>query len=595
MRRFAALAWLGLGLALPLFAQAAQPAIVYEWVMADLGADAFTANPPLRVSQRYIDLSILPPGDRRRTAAALSWLLNCYNRNGQIVRLRPVVDDYSVVAFALSDLADSEESYRQLWQAWEAAVLQDYVYHLAFVEAVTPPAAPAPKPPARNGKQASDDEPPAPADTAPAEPKTRRRIIDGGWVNPETAAAIRELTDDSLRTLRPTGVVLRCDSFLELSSTPPLYHQFADIPDSRSAWFERAGVTAETIQKRRAIVGAHLAISEVTGAPRVIAQLTTVYGSSLYLTLDNPAENIQPDNEPARYPLDVIDQTYNALLGVQGKDVNFRWVAEEHLALNKCDHLLGALFNAAGVRQDAAPQNIARDKFNIRDGVLRPLISCVGCHAQHSPRDQWVNPFADSLLLLNKTPLGRLTTFKQSDAIRLAEFHNERRVQLQAAFDRDRFFKATEESTADYQVPVEGQPVGMTPAQVSELLTDMLQQWSYLPQARDQFAIELGLEHPAEFVAAMLTPIVEPKTGGQIPQQDPTILWLCQPLADGQPQPAVLRSQLRSCYHDAALRLVQYQINNAAKEGGAAAPLKALTVPDDMASRAALPTTQARN
>ena len=181
-----------------------------------------------------------------------------------------------------------------------------------------------------------------------------------------------------------------------------------------------------------------------------------------------------------------------------------------------------ALFNAAGRRQDAVPDRVAKDTSDpLGDGIVVPLVSCIRCH-----REAGLRPFVDDQTRLLA---GRVDLYSYDPDIveRAVEFYDEPRLQRQMQFDRQTYADAVRRATS-----------GMKADEVADALAEVVRKHAYLPVTIEQAAREVGLE-PAEFRNALSA------------TRDPVILLLLE----GR---AVLRGQWESSFAEAALAAASF-------------------------------------
>ena len=322
---------------------------------------------------------------------------------------------------------------------------------------------------------------------------------DGGWVDLQAAARLRAAT-------RSAGALLRADYFVTQATIPPRYYEFAGVPESESEFLKSLGVDQKVIDRLRANAGANLIISGVTAKPRRIVWSQGPLGG-VYSTLD--VERVDAPHDPLRRPISVAG-------------LEFQYDVSEWFAVAPNGLWRTALFNAAGRRQNAVPDRVAKDTSDpLGDGIVVPLVSCIRCH-----REAGLRPFADDQTRLLAGGVD-LYSYDPDIVQRAVEFYDEPRLQRQMQFDRQTYADAVRRATS-----------GMKPEEVADALAEVVRNHSYLPVTIEQAAREVGLTLTEFRIALAAT-------------RDPVILLLLE----GRP---VLRGQWESSFAEAALAAASF-------------------------------------
>jgi hypothetical protein len=232
-------------------------------------------------------------------------------------------------------------------------------------------------------------------------------------------------------------------------------------------------------------------------------------------------QQVDAERDPLRRPVSVTP-TRRASEGGAKFDIAFRFDASEWFAVAPNGLWRTALFDAAGKRQDAVPDRVAKDTSDSHgDGIVVPMLSCIRCH-----RESGLRPFSDDQTRLLA---GRVDLFSDDPRIvqRAAEFYDEPRLQRQMKFDRE-----------TYAASVDRVSAGTKPDDIADRLAATVRNYAYLPVTLEIAAREVGLSHEI-FRSAMFT------------TQDPIILTLLE----GRP---VLRGQWDSSFAEAAIRAASF-------------------------------------
>lgn len=333
---------------------------------------------------RYLSVYNIPPGERGDVMAAVSYTLNAVSRGPVIVRPR-WVEGSNLIRWSLLNYAPRADDLTAFSAAYEGLVSEDPYWHLR-TEVLDP----------ETGKQ-------------------QTVFTDGGWVGLDTAAELRNRTGSA-------GAVLRADWFVARVNAPPHYYRFADVPETRQAFFDALGVDVDVIDRIGADQGANLFHSGVTHKVRRIVRRQGPLGGA-WETFDVAAST--PERDPFRNPFE------------------FTYDAGEHIAARANGLHIFALYDSAGRRADTVPDVIAKDDSDPHgDGVLIPMISCVRCHVGCEGLHSFPN---DQRRLLEA--VARLAAETPEQAFRLEQFYRDRRLERQLPRDREDYAAAVEQAT----------------------------------------------------------------------------------------------------------------------------------------------------
>lgn len=404
---------------------------------------------------RYLSLFAWPSEQWPEGAAVASFVLNSVSRQSILVRPHAVPgSEGRLLRLSLAD-------YGLPAEVWEAVAGEDPYFHLR---------------------------------TQVLDPATKKPITvytDGGWLDLNRAALLRERT-------RSSGALLRADYFLARASTTSnggVYYQLAGVPPREADFYEQLGIDLKTIGRLEADIGANLIRSGVTRKVRRVARRQGPLGGA-WITYD--VERSTAERDPLRNPF------------------AFEFDASEHIAAKANGLHLFALYNRQGQRQDAVPDRVAKDSADPHgDGIIVPLVSCVRCHVEDGLRPV----FNDQQRLL----AGRvdLVTENPRDARRLASFYS---ADLERRRRRD---------GDDYAQAVRTATGGMSSAEVAAALARLYGGYADALVTPEQAARELGIV-PAELPARLAA------------SDDAVILALCEGLA-------VQRQQWEAAFAQAAL------------------------------------------
>lgn len=309
------------------------------------------------VDTRYLTLYALPVERWADAAAVVSFVLNSVSRAAVVVRPQFVPGtDGRLLRLSLKD-------YGLPAEAWESIAGGDPYFHIKTTV------------------------------LDPHTGQTKTVYSDGGWLDLETAAALRGLTHSG-------GAVLRADHFIARAASTSrggVYYELANVPATEAEFYQQLGIEVRTIDRLQADAGANLIRSGVTRKVRRIVRRQGPLGGA-WLTYDVQASTAERD--PLRNPF------------------AFEFDASEHIAAKANGLHLFALYDRRGKRQASVPDKIAKDASDVHgDGVIVPLVSCVRCHVEDGLR-----PFVnDQRRLL--AGVADLFTEKPRDAQRLAAFY----------------------------------------------------------------------------------------------------------------------------------------------------------------------------
>ncbi len=371
-----------------------------------------------RATTRYVTLYNLPAQQRPAAAAALSYLLNAVSHSPTIVRPTAIDDEQRLWRFDL-------RYYGLSAAQWESLTSRDEPYfHLLA--------------PRRQAGGAADDE--------------LTVSIAGGWIDPEHAATLRTLSGSD-------AAIVRADWLVAQLSVPPLYYQLADVAETRDEWYANLGVEPRLVVHLGANHGANILRSGVTRQVRRVSRWQGTLGG-VWQTYDVSSSG--PGKDPFR------DPTFDG----QG----FQFEASEMIAAKANGLHLFALYDAAGRRQDAVPDRIAKDDSDPHgDGIIVPLLSCVRCHIEDGLRPVQ----NDQRILLSRG----VELYAKSPALaqQLAEFYGNPKFDRDLARDRQ-----------DYAAAVE-RACGLSPAELAVSLARVYRNYVYELVAPDVAARELGV------------------------------------------------------------------------------------------------------
>lgn len=239
-----------------------------------------------------------------------------------------------------------------------------------------------------------------------ADPKTGKVSVvftDAPHVDLTAAAELRAMTGSA-------AGILRADWFVAKASQPPHYYKLAAIPSDIGGWYKAIGIDTKTIVELQANRGANLFRREPTQKPGRISRYAGPLGA-VWQTFDGREDD--PDKDPFRNPT------------FRGK-----FDAMETIAARPNGLLSYGLYDDKGQRQDAAPDDIAKDHSDpAGDGRLVAMLSCVRCHTTEGYRG-----FSDDLTALANSGVDLHLSAK--DAAQLAAFYG-KQEQLAKEMRRD--------------------------------------------------------------------------------------------------------------------------------------------------------------
>jgi hypothetical protein len=390
----------------------ATPADEVRAALADLRMVAAVDRP----TTRYVTLHAAPPEEWDNTTAAVSYVLNAVSRSPAIVRPIPLCGG----RLLRIDL----RVYGLPADVWELLVADGEPY-FHITTKVLPPG---------------------------AKRKTQTVFTDGGWVDLAAAAELRALSHS-------TGAIVRADWFVTKVSQPPHYYRFAAVSEDRDGWYRDLGIDPAAIVRLRANRGANIIRSGVTRHVRRVSRWQGPFGGA-WQTYD--VSESRPGRDPIRAP-------------VPG-DANFKPEAGELIAAKANGLHLFGLYDAAGRRQDAVPDIVAKDDSDPHgDGVIRPLLSCVRCHVEDGLR----SIRNDQRALLQRG----VVLFAESPdlASQLAEFYTNPKFDRDLGRDREDYAAAVERAT------------GLDGPSAAAALAAVVRAYQYNLVTPEQAARELGL------------------------------------------------------------------------------------------------------
>ncbi|MGC3972370.1 MAG: hypothetical protein QM775_35020 [Pirellulales bacterium] len=210
------------------------------------------------------------------------------------------------------------------------------------------------------------------------------------------------------------------------------------MPQTEDEFFTSLGLDVATIGNLRADAGANLIRSLVTFKPRRVVRRQGPLGGAWH-TYDTAATT--PERDPLRHPF------------------NFTYDAGEHIAAKRNGLHVYALFDAAGKRQAAVPDVIAKDTSDPHGaGIVVPPLSCVRCHVEDGLR-----PTANDQRRLLAASIEAFTE-QPDDAQRLAAFYFAD-LEKQLRRDREDYAEAVHTATG-------GLSAAATAAALSALVRD---------------------------------------------------------------------------------------------------------------------------
>jgi hypothetical protein len=451
-------------------------------------ADVERMPPEAQPGTRYLTLYGIDPAKRREAVQVVGYVLNALSNARAITP--PVLVTPTLLRFNIGQYASSQDQFAAWNGAWEKLAESDPYFHLrteVLINASTDHEKPVKTATSHSTTQLHD-----------SRPKTV--TTDGGWVDLTAAAQLRVATHSA-------GALLRADYFLVQATTTPRYYEFTGVPNTEDEFLKSLGVDRNAIDRLHANAGANLVLSGVTAKPRRVVWAQGPLGG-VYSTLD--VERVEAERDPLRRP-------------ISAAGLAFRYDLGEWFALAPNGLWRTALFDAAGHRQDAVPDRVAKDTSDpAGDGIVVPLISCIRCH-----REAGLRPFADDE---TKLLSGRVDLYSPDPNIvqRAVEFYDEPRLQRQMEFDRQTYADAVARATE-----------GMKPEELAQSLAKLFREHAYSLVTPAQAAVEVGLTS-MQFRQVLGT------------TRDPVILLLLE-------NRAVLRGQWESSFAEAALAAEAYR------------------------------------
>lgn len=375
---------------------------------------------------RYLSLYNVREGARReKAAAAVSYLVNSVSRS-RWISVPQAAAGGRLLRIDLAAYADAKrpETYGQLHAAWEQLAADDPYFHLRTQIA------------------------------AAGRSELKTVSVDAGWLDLPAAAELGHRTGSF-------GAVLRADYFVARVASTPAYYEWSGVPERQADFFKELGLDLAVINKLAADSAANLFRSGVTGKPRRVIFRPGPLGGN-WVTKDVARE--APDKDPLRNPINFREQRYN----FDASEVFYA----------RANRMWGtALFNAAGVRQDAVPVEIATDTTApAGHQQLVPLVSCIRCHELNGGRDG-LQPFAD-----DQTQLALPRSPEPAVERRIAEL-----------YDPARLAKEIRRNREDYADAVAAATGGLAPDEAASALAEVYAAHVYQPVTRETAAAELGL------------------------------------------------------------------------------------------------------
>jgi hypothetical protein len=171
-----------------------------------------------------------------------------------------------------------------------------------------------------------------------------------------------------------------------------LYYQLRGVPSTQAEFLKKfAGVTEKDVENLRSDQRTAQFFSLVTGKPRRVDVL--------------PGLGVRSDVSTGRCMItrDVEDNNKNVDEHPILNLLNEKYAATEIILEARTGFHIFALFNGQGVRQDDAPDEIAKDHTVPRPytAILQPAIGCIRCHAE-DPGDEGIKPAQNDVLKLAK-------------------------------------------------------------------------------------------------------------------------------------------------------------------------------------------------
>ncbi len=451
------------------------------------------ANQPLAPALRYLTLYNVPQDQRADAVSVASFVLNSISRSAVLVtpwRVAP-----TLLAIRLDLVAPRAGDLAAWGAAWEELGQLDPYFHLqalvaaptkaktkTVVEKVTEPGRWR-RTGNRWGKRSEwvegkTFERDRTVVLEPGSTETRLIYTDGPWLDAESAARLRGLTGSA-------SPLLRADWFIAHATRPPAYYRFLDIKDEAS-WHARFGLDSDAVIRLRAVTGANLLRSGVTGKFRRISRWP-IPGGAIWATGDTSDERV------------ATDVLRNPTLEVAHD-------ATEQIATRANGLFEYALFDGKGNRTDAVPPEIAVDHSLHPPEPLAPLLSCVRCHGVEG---EGLRSFTDvqSKLLAGGA---QLSTADPNQAQQLAAFYL-RQNQLQRDWRRD---------NEDDAEAVRNATAGLSPKGLAQAIHRVYAAYTSRGVTPEVVAAELGLR-TSEDSAARLRDVFSKTT-------DPVLLLLGQ-------------------------------------------------------------------
>ncbi len=284
---------------------------------------------------RYVTTYAVKPEDRPKAEIAINWWLNMLLHERRHVRWTKITE--TLYGIPLASVVDA--SRVPDWNmAWRVVSASDHAFSVTGQVLI--------------------------------EGKIQTVQAPGGWAGLAEAGRLAAATGTKFP-------LLDARQWLVDSSRAGAYYQMVGVPGRREDWFAKLGAVGAAAGE--SIRAANLTDRGPTRKPGRIVLRAGV--SPVWITRD-PAR-IQADRDPIRRPVNTAE-------------IALVHDAEEHIA-SVNGWPVYALFDAAGNRQDTAPQNVAVDKHAEAEGfLLQAGISCARCHIAVGGESLWA--FSDETL-----------------------------------------------------------------------------------------------------------------------------------------------------------------------------------------------------
>ncbi len=398
-------------------------------------ADAQTLPNPQHV--RYLSLSSIAAEKRLECFIAINHAVNDLSRTRGIYPVASVTP--TLVRIDVSQYCNDAAELESWEGAWSSLSQSDPYFHLATQVSYAG--------------------------------KIQTVVVAGGWTDPKTEAALRQVTNTP-----SNGCILRADWFVARALVAPNYYQFLGAADNQTGWYKSLGVDAKVIDALEANAGANLFVSAVTHKNRRVIWAQGPLGG-VYQTLDVKVDDAK--HNPFYRPI-----------AADGSQVQFD--AGEFFALGRNGMWQTFIADAKGKRLDVVDPVIAHDYLAESDGAADVQVyagrNCLVCHGAESG----LNSFSDDQSRLLRTSKGRieLRSYSPEYVRRVVSFYDDDRLQRQLRFDRE---------THDMAVK---RACGCSPAKATAALEATVKRLEYDVVSQQQAAIELGV--PEEKIVAVI-------------------------------------------------------------------------------------------